>query len=219
MKININDITNEEYKKEILDTINLLTIDYPILKEDIDVIHVKYPLCGDAVASHYFLYNKKIESKINLNPDYFESPYLENILKDKTYSQCTTIKGYISHEIGHALQLYILCKKLKLDLKKYKQFKYIIFMRKLENKKLKEKYCEEFMNYHLNRFDWNKKKASQYLGTYNINNSDEFFPDCFGLYYELKDKKELNNKEMIILNFVKEVVKDFNENYLSFFIN
>lgn len=201
-----------KYRKEIYKTLKLLIKEYPIIQDNIKIIKIKIPKKSkECFASQYFVYDKKIQSIIKLNPKAFCFPYIERKFKETQDANYYSIQDIICHEVGHCLQLYLLCKEYNLDLNTYSYSQRNKFHDILENDDENLKCYTKHMQLYLKRFNWNKQIASCYLGKYAIYNPEEFIPECFNNYYRLRNQANLDTKQLRLFNFVKTVVEEYQE--------
>lgn len=201
-----------KYKKEIYETLKLLIKEYPIIQDNIKIIKTKIPKRNKkCFASQYFVYDKKIQSIIKLNPKAFCFPFIKRKFKETQNANYYSVQDIICHEVGHCLQLYILCKKYNLNLNTYNYSERNKFYDILEDDNKKLECFNEHMFSYFKRFNWNKQIASYYLGKYAIYNPEEFIPECFNNYYRLKNQTNLDTKQFILFNFVKTVIEEYQE--------
>lgn len=208
MRINLF-LVYPKYRKDIREAVREMTDEYPILKKIIKIIHVKrmnedFKYC---FATSVSLWGRKHLYEIKLNPQAFMNSNINILLHSVSKAHCVSVKSVIYHEIGHCLQLYMLCNKFGIDLKDYKFHDYKKYM-VLESEEAEACYREYFEKY-FRKYGWNQKKIIYYLGAYAADNPWELLPECFNNYYCLRKKKELNKYELEVCEFTKEIVEDY----------
>lgn len=175
--------------------------DYPILEQLIANVHVEN-LSGefeDRFATCKLL--NDIRYEIKLNSEAFSYSGIEIRLKITSDSIYESIQDIITHEVGHALQVFYLKKKVNKKIYKKSKYKGICSVNSEFYWKV---YMIKILLYKRKNCSW----IINYLGE-NAYIPDEFLPECFNNYYRLKDKIKLDINEQEIFEFVKAVVEDY----------
>lgn len=211
MKINLKRIY-AEYKTDVLDAINEMINEYPIIQETIKVLWIKKMTLKNQnkFATSFPMYERKLQYEIKLNPKAFSKPKIfEKFISVRTSAYYYTVKNIIYHEVGHSLQHFLPCARYGLDLCKYNYFNYRKYRDVLESSKTSECY-EKYLAKFLVQFGWSKNQFAAYFGTYAMENSMEILPECFSNYYHLKSKyPKFALGEQETYEFAKTVVEDY----------
>lgn len=210
MKVDLKGIYND-YEKEVLDTIEMMRQEYPVLNEIVTIIH----LCEmnknfeNCFATSRLVPGKKIEWEIKLNPVAFSEPDIQGKFIEARYTAFYySVEDIVAHELAHTLQIFFLFAKMKIDIKKYKYFwkrKY----RKLVSRRA-ERYYKKYFKHFLKMFNLPYKAIQDYLGLYAYQNPMELLPECFNNYYHLKSvSPNFGKGERETYEFTKAVIEDY----------
>ena len=63
-------------------------------------------------------------------------------------------------------------------------------------------------------FSWNEDDILTYLGSYANNNPMELLPECFNLYYSLRNIQKRDEDDEKRYQFSKAIIEDYKKNYL-----
>lgn len=205
--------------RDISSAVQEMLAEYPVLKKMIKIIHLKKMNKGfeTCFATSQIIYGFSLKYEIKLNPIVFSKPNIQNFLNNVYESHYYSIKDIIYHEMGHCLQLFMLCETYKLSLNKYNYFnayKYGMLIYEKGEKEFKN-YFDKFFK----MYNWDYCVASKHLGIYAIDNPLELLPECFNNYYSLKCKSNRTKEEEITLNFTKTIIDDYKTKYLLKFNN
>lgn len=214
MKVNLK-FVSKKHIDFIYTAINEILFDFPILYNYNIIIHMKLlnKNYKESFASHRLIYGKHLIQEIKLNPKIFLFSNIENKFKSVYEANYETVKDIIWHELGHCLQIAILCNFYNLNLTEYSKNKKIFFNH-LENKQTNRICYKQHMDYWFSKFNWDYTKANYFLGSYAIKYPEEFIPECFNNYYRLRTKSFFNNTEQETYQFVSTVINNY-KNYIK----
>lgn len=204
-------LVNKKYRNNIIEAVNEMLTDFPILNNLNIVIHMRKldRRLGNSFASHRNIYSRKrIIHEIKLNPKAFFFLGIEKKLESVMDANYANVKDIIWHELGHVLQIYMLMDDRGIEPDKFRytpQTYYEIF----ENNEMNAWCFCQHMQQQLSTCRWNKGKAEKLLGGYAVHNSYEFIPECFNNYYRLRNIGILDDYEQETFQFVKMVVDDY----------
>ena len=199
-----------EYKNHIRDAIKTFKSEYPVINEIVKVIHCKKVGRGMeyCFATTRIIWGFKLRFEIKLNPKAFSRTGIRDKFLLTDGANYESVEDIIYHELGHCLQIFMLCKEWNLNLKKYNYFNYFKYKELNRSKKAINTYTD-YIGKFLIRFDWNQEKAALHLGTYAAENPWEILPECYNNYYRLNGKYILNPIEKETYEFVKTVIEDY----------
>lgn len=211
MKVDLKKIY-AEYKTDVLDAIDEMINEYPIIQGTIKALWIKRMPRGNrnGFASSTLLYGRKLQYEIKLNPQAFEKPNIfEKFITARGSAYYYTVKNIIYHEVGHSLQHFLPCERYGLELCRYNYFNYRKYRDVLESAKTSECY-EKYLDKFLLQFGWSKNEFAAYFGTYAVENPMEVLPECFSNYYYLKNKyPDFARGEQEAYRFAKMVIEDY----------
>ena len=126
MNLNLNELYFE-YKEEVMDAIQFMKHEYPIIDKIIKRIYigkmsVHFENCF-ATSKPLFSFHMKYEIKLNLIA--FSYPGINDKIQNTYDSNYRSIKSIIYHEIGHVLQLFYICYICKLDFRHVNYFRIV----------------------------------------------------------------------------------------------
>lgn len=200
----------KEYEQEVIDTINKMVEEYPVLNEVVKIIHIENvpEQFKDCFAVSRFIPENKIQYEIKLNPVVFgKENLLTHLHMARPRSYYFDASDIIVHELAHSLQIFYLCHRMNINIKKYKYFWRMKY--KLLVSKKAEKHCKEYFIPFFEKFEWTDDIIKNRLGTYAHQNATELLPECFNNYYHLRKVKEFASGEQETYEFVKAVVEDY----------
>lgn len=203
-----------EYLESVLEAINEMLSEYPVSSDLVKVIHIR-KLKREyehsfATAKDVGIYNLKYE--IKLNKTAFTMPEIQKRLNSTSGAYYYSIKSIIYHEFGHCLQLFMPFEQMGISLKKY-TYRYIQNHFIVTMKMIKDEYIRYFHNFFM-LFNWNYDDVCKYLGVYAAENPMELLPECFNLYYSLRNIESRNESDEKRYQFSKAVIEDYKEHYL-----
>lgn len=202
------------YESDIKDALREMLVEYTALKKIIKVVLLKEMKeeFAYAFATSTELWGNKLQYEIKLNPEAFSKPDICSLFAMTSGAYYYSVKSIIYHEIGHCLQLFMPYEKLGLPLKKYNRFsakKYYTTSRSL----IEKEYLSYFKSFY-DLFQWNEDDIITHLGFYASEKPMELLPECFNLYYSLKNKAHRNKMEEERYQFSRTVIENYKENYL-----
>lgn len=210
-----------EYVDDVLAAINEMLEEYPILKNLIKVVHIsemseKFSNCFATIKN---VGRFKLKYEVKLNPVAFAQPNIQFLLNMTSGAYYYSVKSIIYHEVAHCLQLFMPCKKLGLSINKYDKYNIFNFntWRTITIDEVNNAYSNYF-NEFFKLFKWDNKKIVTHFGSYAANNVLEILPECFNLYYSLRNRPNNSLLEVESLKFAKEVIDDYKRKYLQFVI-
>lgn len=199
-----------DYEKEVVDTIEMMVKEYPILEDIVEIIHIQKMQKGHErrFATCCFLYQKTPKYEIKLNPEAFSNPDIyTKFFMTRGGAYYYNVSDVITHEMAHPLQFFYLCKSLNINPNNYKwfwRFKYKFLCSRIADQSF-QKYFDAFFE----QFNWDSDTIINRLGSYAYDNPMELLPECFNNYYHLKNVKEFVSGEQDTFEFVKAVVEDY----------
>lgn len=204
----------QDYMQDVMDAINEMLYEYPILEKMIKIVHLRVMKeeFRNCPATSRELWGYKLKYEIKLNPEAFAKPDIYFLFSITSGAYYYSVKSIIYHEIGHCLQLFMPFKKQGLSLKSFNYFNAQKYY-KIPRNKIESEYKNYFKSFYI-LFNWDEHDILTYLGSYAASSPMELLPECFNLYYSLRNIPKRNEVDEERYQFSKAVVEDYKENYL-----
>lgn len=199
-----------DYEKEVIDTIEMMVQEYPILEDIIEIIHIKEMTKSfeNRFATSRLKYQSIPKYEIKLNPEAFSKPDIYNkFFMTRGDAYYYNVSDIIVHELTHPLQFFYLCKSMHINPSNYKQFWKIKYRILCSYKAgiIFKKYFNEFFK----QFNWDDATIINRLGRYAYKDPMELLPECFNNYYHLKNVSVFASGEEDTFEFTKMIVNDY----------